>query len=244
MTPPSSRMDPRIRLFHSQRFALRPGAEPVLPRASGDSGFVAHLSASTRGATGWDWSFRLVKAGAGWSFISDGKLSVFVDEPGQYVPSDAKPSDQVALRLPRARENLYPHRFTLCGGQGPVVVGHGFSKFFLPVSFEYAPALVETLASRLGDQLRFSLYLANSPLDFERADSAVLDAGAADLPAVTRALEIFAQAHPRAFVLRGLPYGTKPGPLGLPVGHGADRTDVCDGFGWRQAKQGVVTEED
>lgn len=235
-----NRVDPRVRLFHAQRFALRPGGEPALPRASGDSGFVAHLSACTRGATGWDWNFRMVKTGVGWSFISDGKLSVFVDEPGQYVPADAKPSDQVALRLPRARENLYPHRFTLCGGQGPVVVGHGFSKVFLPVSFEQAPALVETFASRLGDQLRFSLYVANSPLDFNRADSAVLDVGVADTAGAVRALEAFAQGYPTALLLRGLPYGTKPGPLGLPAGLGIDRGDLCDGFGWRQAHEAVT----
>jgi hypothetical protein len=239
---PSSRTDPRVRLFHAQRFALRKGAEPVLPRASGDSGFVSHLAACTHGATGWDWSFRLVKTGVGWSFISDGKLSVFVDEPGQYVPADAKPSDQVALRLPRARENLYPHRFTLCGGQGPVVVGHGFTKFFLPVSFEQAPTLVEALASRLGDQLRFSLYVANSPHDFARADSAVLDVGTADLPAVTRALETFIQGHPAAFASRGLPHGTRSGSLGLATGQGVDRSDLCDGFGWRQAQEAVAAE--
>ena len=238
-----NRVDPRVRMFYAQRFALRSGAEPALPRASGDSGFVAHLSASTHGATGWDWSFRLVKSGVGWSFISDGKLSVFVDEPGQFVPVDAKPSEQVALRLPRARENLWPHRFTLCGGQGPVVVGHGFNKILLPVSFEQAPALVESFASRLGDQLRFSLCVANSPQDFDRADSAVLDVGAADLAGVVRALETFAQGHPAALKLRGMPHGTKPGPLGFPAGQGLDRGDLCDGFGWRQAHAAVATGE-
>ena len=240
---PANRIDPRVRLFHSHRFSLRSTPEPVLARASGDSGFVAHLSACTRGATGWDWSFRLVKVGSGWSFVSDGKLSVFVDEPGQYVPADAKPSDQVALRLPRARENLYPHRFTLCGGQGPLVVGRGFSKLFLPVSMEYAPRMVEVFSSRLGDQLRFSLYIANSPQDFERADSAILDVGTADFPGAIRALETFAQSHPAAFLLRGLPYGTKPGPLGFPLGQGIDRSDVCDGYGWRQAQVGVAAGE-
>ena len=240
MSSMNHRVDPRVRLFHSQRFTLRSGLEPVLPRASGDSGFVAHLSACTRGATGWDWSFRLVKAGTGWSFISDGKLSVFVDEPGQYVPVDAKPSEQVALRLPRARENLYPHRFTLCGGQGPAVIGHGFTKVFLPVSFEQAPTLVEAFASRLGDQLRFSLSVANSPQDFERADSALIDVGAADQGGVMRALESFALGHPAAFRLRGLPYGTRTGPLGLPVGQGVDRGDLCDGFGWRKAQDAVA----
>ena len=95
--------DPKVKWFHSRRFKLRQGEGPELNRASGDSGFVAHLTACTQGATGWDWSFRLVRTGAGWAFVSDGKLTVFVDEPGQYVPAEAKSGEVVALRLPRAR---------------------------------------------------------------------------------------------------------------------------------------------
>ncbi len=250
MTSPST--DPRVRQFHSRRFSLRVGEPPDLSRASGDSGFVAHLTASTHGATGWDWSFRLVKSSAAvhagnktslaqseWAFISDGKLSVFVDEPGQYVPSDARPGDQVALRLPRARENLFPHRFTLNGGQGPVVVGQGFTKFFLSFAFELAGPLVETFASRLGDQLRFSLAVSNSPLDFAKADAAVLDVGANDLAGVTKVLEAFAVAHPRGLVSRGLPQGTQPGPLGLPIATVVARADVADGYGWRRATEAI-----
>jgi hypothetical protein len=229
---------------HERRFTLREGPEPDLARASGDSGFVAHLAASTHGATGWDWSFRLVKTGAEWAFISDGKLSVFVDEPGQYVPPEARPGDQVALRLPRARENLHPHRFMLVGGQGPAVVGHGFTKTFLAVSFEAAPALVEALASRLGDQLRFSLCVANSPQDFLRADSAVLDVGQSDAAAVQKVLEAFVHGHPAAFARRGLPLGTRAGPLGFPTAVGNDRGDLADGSGWRRAQEVVTRGEE
>lgn len=238
MTPAALKADPRVRAFHTRRFCLR-ASDPVLPRASGDSGFVAHLSACTHGATGWDWSFRLVKTGHDWAFISDGRLTVFVDEPGQYVPADAKPGDQVALRLPRARENLHPNRFTLNGGQGPVVVGHGFTKIFLPVTFEAAPALVEAFASRMGDQLRFSLAVSNTPADFDRADAAVLDVGQSDVSNAVKVLEAFRSGRPGAFAVRGVPYGCREGALGFPIAEGLGRSDVADGFGWRRCEEAV-----
>ena len=241
MTAPST--DPKVKWFHSRRFKLRPGEGPELPRASGDSGFVAHLTACTQGATGWDWSFRLVRTGAGWAFVSDGKLSVFVDEPGQYVPADAKASDVIALRLPRARENLHPHRFSLFGGQGGCVTGNGFAKLFIPVTYEAAPALVEACSSKWADQLRFALYVSNSPYDFDRADSAMIDVGPQDEPGVLRLLEAFLRQHPSAITGRGIPYGTVAGPLHLARAESKDKTDLADGYGWRRSTEAVQSEE-
>lgn len=238
MTAPST--DPKVRWFHSRRFKLRQGEGPDLNRASGDSGFVAHLTACTQGATGWDWSFRLLRTGAGWAFVSDGKLTVFIDEPGQYVPADAKAGEVVALRLPRSRENLHPHRFSLYGGQGGCVVGTGFAKLFLPVTYEAAPALVEACASKWADQLRFSLYVSNAPQDFDRADSAIIDVGPQDEPGVLRLLETFLRQHPEAITGRGVPFGTAPGPLHLARADAKDRGDLCDGFGWRRSAEAVL----
>lgn len=240
MTVHAPSTDARVRWFHARRFTLRPGDGPELPRASGDSGFVAHLTACTQGATGWDWSFRLLKPGHGWAFVSDGKLTLFVDEPGQYVPADAKAGDVVALRLPRARENLHPHRFTLYGGQGGCVVGARYAKLFLPVTFEAAPALVEACASKWADQLRFSLYVANSGHDFDRADAAVVDVGVQDEPGVVRLLEAFLRQHPHALAPRGLPYATAPGPLGLARADVTSRGDLADGFGWRRCTEAIA----
>jgi hypothetical protein len=231
--------DPRVKWFHTRRFCLQETDGPQSPRASGDSGFVAHLAASTHGATGWDWSFRLVKPGHGWAFASDGRLSVFLDEPGQYVPDDAKVGDLVAVRLPRARENLHPHRFTLFGGQGGPTVGHGYKKFFLPVAWEVAPVLVETFAGRAGDGLRFGLYVSNAPSDYGRADAAVIDVGASDEAAVLKVLDTFAGANPAAFGRRGLPWGTQLGPMGLPMAEAFTRADLCDGYGWRRSREAV-----
>lgn len=232
--------DPRVRWFHARRFTLRPGDAPELLRASGDSGFVAHLTACTQGATGWDWSFRLVKPGHGWAFLSDGKLTLFVDEPNQYVPNDAKGGDVVALRLPRARENLHPHRFSLYGGQGGCVVSSkGYAKLYVPVTFEAAPHLVEACSSKWADQLRFSLYVANSPQDFERADSALIDVGPDDEPGVVRLLEAFVRQYPSALAPRGVPYATVPGPLSLGRAEVKEKADLCDGYGWRRSEDAV-----
>jgi hypothetical protein len=235
----TSGVDPRVKWFHGRRFCLREGDGPELARASGDSGFVAHLTACTHGATGWDWSFRLVKPGRGWAFASDGRLSLFLDEPGQYVPEDAKVGDLVAVRLPRARENLHPHRFTLYGGQGGPTVGHGYKKLFVPIAWEMAPVLVETFAARAGDGLRFGLYVANTSADYARADAAVIDVGGADEAAVVKVLEDFQRANPTAFARRGLPHGTQLGPLELPVAEAFTRADLADGYGWRRSREAV-----
>lgn len=233
-------IDPRVRGFHSRRFCLREGDEPDLPRASGDSGLVAHLSACTHGATGWDWGFRLVRLGEGWGFVSDGRVTLFVDEPGHYVPADAEVGDSVAVRLPRARENLWPHRFTLHGGQGGPGTSQAWAKLYVPVRFTAAPALVELFSGRLADQLHFGLYVVNSPHDFERADAAVVDVSVRDEPGVVRVLEAFVAAHPGALAPRGLLWGTTAGPLGLARAEGAGRADLCDGFGWRRSQEAVA----
>jgi hypothetical protein len=171
--------------------------------------------------------------------VSDGKLTLFVDEPGQYVPADAKAGDVVALRLPRARENLHPHRFSLYGGQGGCVIGHGYSKLYVPVSFEVAPLLVEACASKWADQLRFSLYVANAPQDFDRADSALIDVGPQDEPGVVRLLEAFLRQYPSAISSRGLPFGTVAGPLSLARADAKDKVDLGDGYGWRRSAEAV-----
>ncbi|MBE2251238.1 MAG: hypothetical protein IAE78_16985 [Myxococcus sp.] len=234
-------VDERTRSFRERLFCLRAGQAPSLPRASGDSGFVAHLAMSTHGATGWDWSFRLVRQGVGWSFVSDGKLTLFLDEPGQFVPHDAKAGDQVAVRLPRARENLFPHRFTLHGGQGGPVLPHGYAKLFVPVTFEAASSLVEAFASRWADQLRFGLHVCNAPNDFDRADGAIIDVGPQDEAGAVKVLDQFMRQHPKAVVPRGRPYGTVEGPLGLPRAVGQGRTDLADGYGWRKSHEAVVS---
>ncbi len=232
--------DPRVRFFHARRFSLRQGEEPELARASGDSGFVAHLAACSAGATGWDWSFRMVRVGNHWAFISDGRVTLFVDEPGQYVPADAKNGDAVALRLPRARENLHPHRFSLFGGQGGCVVGSGYTKYFLPITWEAAAGLVEACSSKWADQLRFSLHLANAPRDYERADAAVLDVGPQDEAGVLKMLEVFARTARGGFVDRGIPFGATEGPLGMTKARADGKADLCDGYGWRVSTEAVL----
>lgn len=235
--------DSRVRWFHSRKFCLRPGDAPELGRASGDSGFVAHLAMSTHGATGWDWSFRLLRKGEGWSFAHDSRLTLFLDEPGQYVPVDAAPGDMVAVRMPRARENLYPNRFTLHGGQGGPIVASGYVKYFIPVRFQEAASLVEAFAGKWADQLRFGLCVMNSPLDYDRVDSAVVDVGVEEEAGVVRLLEAYLKMHPKAFTVRGLPFGTMTGALGLPRALAHGRADLGDGFGWRRSHEGAIEKD-
>ena len=234
------RLDPRLRGLHSQKFCLRRGDPPPKSRASGDSAFVSHLNACTQGATGWDWSFRLVSVSREVAWVTDGKVRLYVDEPRQYVPATAKPGDQVALRLPRIRENLFPGRFTLNGGQGPVVIGESYTKFFLPLSFEAAPLMVEMACSKPSDQLRFSLHIVNSPADYERVDTGVIDVGAADLQGIVRLLQAFQQSHPGLLTPKGNPFATVPGPLGFPVATAAGRADLADGYGWRRVSESLA----
>lgn len=236
----ASANDERVKAFRDRQFCLRSEPAPALLRASGDSGFVTHLSMSTHGATGWDWSFRLVRQGVGWSFVSDGKVTLFLDEPGQFVPQNAAPGDQVAVRLPRARENLFPHRFTLHGGQGGPVLPHGYAKLFLPVTYEAAASLVDAFSSRWADQLRFGLHVANAAADFDRVDSAIVDVGPQDEAGVIKLLDAYLRQHAKAFAPRGRPFGTVDGPLGFPRAVGQGRTDLADGFGWRKSSEAVA----
>lgn len=229
----SNASEAAVRHFYTRRFKGLSDDGPVLARASGNSGFVAHLTFCTHGATGWDWSFRLVRPGPGWAFVNDGRVTLFVDEPGQYVPAEAKPGENVALRLPRARENLHPHRFSLFGGQGGCVTAQGFTKLFLPITLEAAPALIERFASHEADGLRFSLYVSNSPLDYVRADAALIDVGVQDEPQLLRLLGEFLSRHPTALRDAPAPYGTRPGPFRLSHAPAKDKADLADNWGWQ-----------
>jgi hypothetical protein len=98
---------------------------------------------------------------------------------------------------------------------------------------------VEACSSKWADPLRFSLYVANSPHDFERADSAIIDVGPDDEPGVVRVLEAFVRQYPSALAPRGVPYATTPGPMSLGRTEVKDKTDLCDGFGWRRSEEAV-----
>ncbi len=225
--------DSKIRSFRDVSFCLRENEAPRLLRASGDSGFVAHLVRSTRGATGWDWSFRMVKNARDAVTVTDGRIALFLDEPGQFVPAHARANELVALRLPRARENLFPHRFTVFGGQGGGSSGGSFVKLFLCVTVEGVFQLVEYFSSRPADALRFALSVCNSPADYDRADSAIFDVPEKEEPALLKALESFMEANPKAIAQRGVPLSTIVGRLGVPraIAHG--RRDLCDGYSLR-----------
>ncbi|MBK7864395.1 MAG: hypothetical protein IPJ65_38495 [Archangiaceae bacterium] len=220
---------------HSSFFCRRLGSAPPLPRASGDGGLVAHLASASRGAAGWEPGWRVVKAGPGWAFVSDGRLCLFLDEPGYFSPPEARVGDPVVVRVPRARENLTPNRFTLYGGAGPAVVSEPFVKLFLPLTLDGAGPLVELLSSRQVDRVPFTLFIANSPDDFERVDAAVLDLQRRDEEAVQRLLLDFVRVN-RGAARTGAPLFARAVQAGLARADANGAPDAGDGFGKRRCR--------
>ncbi len=232
----------------SRWLARRPGNPPRGGRASGDSGWVAHLQSLTRGASGWEPGYTLVRLGESdgvtgrrgqWAFVSDGRLSLFLDEPGQYSPPAARPGEKVAVRVPRARENLTPHRFTLLGNHGAPQPGEKMSKLFVAATLDGAAQLVATLSARSADGLRFALFVGNEPRDFDRTDNVVMDVAARDEPAAVKLLTEF---------FRGGKLNAAKAPLqaaaivpGMAKAETIAREDAGDGFFRRRADHLAAT---
>ncbi len=227
----------------SHWFFRRVGTAPRGGRASGDSGWVAHLQALTRGASGWEPGYTLVSAGESdgvsgrrgqWAFVSDGRLSLFLDEPGQFSPPAARPGDKVSVRVPRARENLHPHRFTLLGAQGGAQI-EPLVKLFVAATLEGAAQLVGSLSGRSADGLRFSLFVGNEPRDFQRADNLVLEVGARDEQAGLKLLSEFFRGQPARLLPLPAPLQTQPVFPGFARAEVNAREEVADGFFRRRA---------
>jgi hypothetical protein len=233
--PAATAVDLLADRLHSAFFCRRAGAAPHVARASGDGGLVAHLAAASRGAAGWEPGWRVVKAGGSWVFVSDGRICLFLDEPGYFAPPEARIGDTVVVRVPRARENLTPHRFTLYGGAGPSSTGEPFVKLFLPVTLEGAAPLIELLCSRQFERVPFSLYVTNAPDDFERLDTAVMDLPRRDEEAVTRLIADFARVH-RGAARMGTPLFTRHIQAGVSRADAAGPQDAGDGFGRRRSR--------
>jgi hypothetical protein len=166
-------------------------------RASGDSGLVAHLTHAAHGSAHWETGWRMAKADEGWAFVSNGRLCLFLDEPGLWAPNDARLGQAVAVRMPRVRENERPHRFTLFGGGGAAPAAR-YTKFFATVALESAASLVGYFSSRATEGLAFSLCLVNEPRDFFRRDALCLDAGPEAADQVQKLLVDFTRTSPAA----------------------------------------------
>ncbi len=234
----------------SRWLSRRPGPAPRGGRASGDSGWVAHLQSLTRGASGWEPGYTLVRVGDSdgvtgrrgqWAFVSDGRLSLFLYEPGQYSPPAARPGEKVSVRVPRARENLTPHRFTLLGNHGAPAPGERVSKLFIAASLEAAALLVATLSARSADGLRFSLFVGNEPRDFERTDNIVLDVAFKDEPAAVKLVGDFFKGQSGRLLSLPPPLQSQQIVPGLAKTEITAREDGGDGYFRRRADQLAVT---
>lgn len=220
---------------HSRFFCRRKGAVPPKGRASGDSAWVYELSNAVRGAVAWEPGFKVTQAGGTWVFVSNGRISLFLDEPGQVLPTPAKEGQAVSVRLPRLRENLHPYRMTVRGGRGGVSGAEPFSKLFVSVNQGGAVSWARHLVSRGSEKLAFEAALVNAPDDYDRLDTLVVDVPRRDEEAVTRWLREFARTH--VYTVR---VGTPLFAAGLDVGISCAAgtlgpEDVADGYGKRQS---------
>jgi len=233
----------RLREFvYERHFLHREGQKPKASRASGDSGWVAHLSSLAHGVTGWEGGFKLLKVAKNgeedgprgpWAFASDGRICLFLDEPGQYLPPEAREGDTVSVRIPRSRENLYPHRFTLLGGRGAAATHEPLVKLYATPTVEGAAALVSHLSGRAGEQLRFTLIVTNDPRDFLRSDAICLDVGRHDEDEAARLLSEFFRTHPDHVRAAAPPMLTRTLRPGLARADGLERGDAGEGYGLR-----------
>jgi hypothetical protein len=233
--PAATAVDLLADRLHSSFFCGRQRPPPPNTRASGDGGLVAHLASASRGAAGWEPGWRVVKAGGSWAFVSDGRLCLFLDEPGYVAPPEARVGDTVVVRVPRARENLTPHRFTLYGGAGPSSTSEPFVKLFLPVTLEGAGPLIELLCSRHCERTPFTLYVTNAPDDFDRLDTAVIDLPRREEDLVSRLITDFARVH-RGAARMGAPLFTRHVQAGLSRSDAQGPHDAGDGFGKRRCR--------
>lgn len=234
--PARGAVDALARLVVERYFQGRAARAPSGARASGDSGLVAHLTHAAHGSAHWETGWRLAKSDEGWAFVSNGRLCLFLDEPGLWSPSDARLGQAVAVRMPRVRENERPFRFTLFGGGGGTPTAR-YTKFFAPVALESAAQLVSFFTARATDTLAFSLSLVNEPRDFSRRDALCLDAGPAAAEQVQKLLSDFAGRHPGAFKEdgEGPLFTTRLAP-GLWTVESLGSDDLGDGYAQRRAR--------
>lgn len=233
--PARSASDALARLVHERYVQGRAAKAAPSGRASGDSGFVAHLTHSSHGSTLWEHGWRMAKADEGWAFVSNGRLCLFLDEPGQWAPADARLGASVAVRMPRVRENYRPYRFTLLGGGGPAAHAR-YTKYFVQPSLESTGALVEAFSGRATEAMAFSLMLVNDPRDFHRRDVLVIDASGSAADQVLRMLVDFSRQHPGALRHLGAPLFAREVAPGVASVDAAGLEDQGDGFGQRRAR--------
>ncbi len=222
------------RMVHTRFFCRRQGSAPLRQRASGDSGYVAHLHAAARGAAAWEQGYRLMERGDGTVTATDGRITLYFDDPSSVMPGTAAMGDAVTVRLPRVRENINSYRFTLKGGTGGIWASAPYSKIFVAVTMEGAVPLVRGLCQKPFDRFGFDAAFTNDPVDFERIDTLVIDVVKREEEPFLRALKEFLKANPNV-VRAGHPLFTFPVDRGVSFVSGMlTREDASDGYGQRR----------
>ncbi len=204
-------------------------------RTSGEPAFVAALAAAGRGALCWEPGWTVVKAEAGWAFVSNGRVNLFVDDRAQLAPREARVGAPVSVRMPCARENVSPGYFHLVGRSGPVRRAEAHYELFLNLCPAAAAPWVSALlrGPRL-ERLRFEAKVANSPGAYCRVDTAHLYVEPASYPGLLAFARSWRHAHP-GWWRKGTPLFTRELAPGLAVGE-APRGRGAESFGQERCR--------
>ncbi|MBM3267271.1 MAG: hypothetical protein FJZ01_06450 [Candidatus Sericytochromatia bacterium] len=191
-----------------------PGRSGTSPAAAGDPAFAARLVAAAGGARYWSDEWEAVEAGATHAFVTDGRITLFVDDLAEIRPRSPVAGQPVRLRLPCARPSLAPGFFYLVGPAGRFERSQPYPRLYLNVRPAAVPSLVRALLAEFGRRrIRFEAKFAGDPAGYRRVDPAVLYASQADLGRAVAAVRAVAAAHP-GWWRAGTPLFT------LPLGRG------------------------
>ncbi|MHB8873942.1 MAG: T3SS effector HopA1 family protein [Myxococcaceae bacterium] len=177
--------------------------------------FVARLAEAAEGASTWADGWEVTQAGAGWAFVTNGAIQVFVADREGLRPRGAGEGTRVQLRLPCAREAASPGFFFFVGRAGRLPEDRPHVRFYLNLTPDGAAGTLEALArGPAAAKLLLEAKFVNNPEGYGRVDTGILyvDPGSFDgTAALVRGLE---RSHPGWF-RRGTP------PFTCPLGKGS-----------------------
>ena len=207
-------------------------------RASGEPSFVGALVEATARSTYLEPGWQVAKADSRWAFVSNGRVSLFLDDRRQLEPPSARVGSTVQVRLPCARENLAPGFFYLLGRAGPIDAAKGHLRAYLNLSAEAAPEWVRALCTRPGlAPLRFEAKLVNDPALFGRADAAVLYLAPESAAAMLAWLGPWCRASAGRVRADDTPLFTRAVAPGLAIAEvAAAGVSPAEGFGQRRCR--------
>lgn len=204
-------------------------------RTSGEPAFVGALAAATRTAASWESGWSVVKSSESWAFVSDGKVCLFLEERRRMDPWQAREGASVRVKLPSARDNLWPGWFTLLGRAGGLPRGGPRVSLLLNLTADGAIRFAERLAADGKRPLNMEARFLNDPALYGRVDTGRVDVAPEELPALTAMVETFRSAHP-ACLRDGRPLFTQPLAPGVALAQLLPGEERPEAFAARRAR--------